>query len=93
MFVMAVKTRPVRIFEGDLPPIRLLAELQGGTPADVIHLAVAEYLHRHREQFAGVFTQSQKALASGDLDAVSQLLKAGVPKLADDLAADLERYR
>jgi hypothetical protein len=90
---VAVRTKPVRVFENDVPPIRLLAELQGGSPADVIHLAVAEYIHNHRASLSGVFAESQRAIASGDLDAVSRLLSKSADKLAEDLAADLDQYR
>ncbi|TAN34864.1 hypothetical protein EPN29_00640 [bacterium] len=90
---MAVRTKPVRVFESDVPPIRLLAELHGGSPADVIHIAVAEYMHNHREKLAGVFAASQRAVASGDLKAITNVLESGARKLAADLAADLDQYR
>jgi hypothetical protein len=91
---MAVRTRPVRVFENDLPPIRLLAEMQQhGSPADVIHVAVAEYIYNHREELGRVFSESQRAIAAGDLDAVSALLSPGAERLTDELSDDLDKYR
>ncbi len=47
---MAVRTKPVRIFEGDHAPLRLLAELERRSPQEVFHAALAEYLESHRDR-------------------------------------------
>jgi hypothetical protein len=89
---MTVRTKPVRIFEADHAPIKLMAELQQQSPADVIHLAVAHYIHSHRDRLAHVFAQTQKAIAAGDLEGLTKLLLPSARAQADELMADLSNY-
>jgi hypothetical protein len=90
---MSVRTKPVRIFEADVAPIRLLAEIQQRSPAEVVHRAIAEYLHSHKDPLASRFAESQRAVASGDLEGLGALLAPGAAQLADQLLTDLEQYR
>lgn len=89
---MSVRTKPVRIFETDHPPLRLLAELKDLTPAEVVHLAIAEYFHTHSKEFTGIFAGAQMALASGDVDALTRLLQPGAQTEVDRLVADLAQF-
>lgn len=86
---MAVRTRPVRIFEGDHAPLRLLAELERRSPQEVFHAALAEYLESHRDRLAAVFTDAQRAIAAGDLDALTAQLESSAESQADALMATL----
>lgn len=90
---MSVRTKPVRVFESDVPPIRLLADMEQRSPAEVIHLAVAQYLHSHREKLASHFAETQRAVASGDLEGLARLLAPGADHLSAELLDDLEQQR
>jgi hypothetical protein len=78
---MAVRTKPIRIFEADHAPVRLLAGVERRSPADVLHSALAEYLHNHRDELQSVYADTQRALAAGDLES---LVTAMVGEAADD---------
>lgn len=69
----ALTTKPLRIYEDDHAPLRLIAEAEGRGPADVIHTALQEYLLAHRDMLAAVFSQAQQAIASGDIDALAAI--------------------
>lgn len=86
---MAGRTKPVRIFEGDHAPLRLLAELERRSPPEVFHAALAEYLEAHRDRLASVFTEAQRAIAAGDLDALTAQLESSAEAQADALMATL----
>jgi hypothetical protein len=63
----ASATKALRIYEQDHTPLRLIAEVEGRGPADVVHAALEEYLVTHREVLAESFSQAQRAIASGDI--------------------------
>lgn len=86
---MAVRTKPLRIFETDHAPLRLLAELEHRSPQEVFHAALAQYLETHRDELAVVFSDTQRAIASGDLDALIAQLAASAEAQADALMASL----
>jgi hypothetical protein len=86
---LAVRTKPLRIFETDHAPLRLLAELEHRSPQEVVHAALAQYLETHRDELAVVFSDTQRALASGDLDALTAQLAASAEAQADALMASL----
>jgi hypothetical protein len=86
---LAVRTKPLRIFETDHAPLRLLAELERRSPQDVFHAALAQYLETHRDELAVVFSDTQRAIASGDLDALTAQLAASAEAQADALMASL----
>jgi hypothetical protein len=90
---MAVRTKPVRIFESDHGPLRLLAELEQRSPQEVFHAALAEYLESHRDELAAVFTETQRAIAAGDLEALTAQLTASADAQADALMATLPESR
>jgi hypothetical protein len=86
---MTVRTKPVRIFEGDHAPLRLLAELERRSPQEVFHAALAEYLESHRDRLAAVFTDAHRAIAAGDLDALTAQLESSAESQAGALMATL----
>jgi hypothetical protein len=86
---VALRTKPVRIFQADHAPLRLLAELERRSPQDVFHSALAEYLESHRDELVAVFTETQRAIASGDLDALTAQLAASAESQADALMVTL----
>lgn len=86
---MAARTKPLRIFETDHAPLRLLAELEHRSPQEVFHAALAQYLETHRDELAVVFSDTQRAIASGDLDALTAQLAASAEAQADALMASL----
>ncbi len=63
----ALATKALRIYEGDHAPLRLIAEVEGRGPADVVHSALEEYLATHRDALAESFSKAQRAIASGDI--------------------------
>lgn len=63
----ASATKPLRIYEDDHAPLRLIAEVEGRGPADVVHSALEEYLAAHRDALSESFSQAQRAIASGDI--------------------------
>jgi hypothetical protein len=86
---MPVRTKPVRIFEADHAPLRLLAELEHRSPQEVFHSALAEYLNAHCAQLAHIFSETQRAIAAGDLDGLTAHLSASAEAQADALLATL----
>ncbi len=90
---MPVRTKPIRIFESDHAPLRLLAELERRSPQEVFHAALAEYLDSHRGELADVFADTQRAIASGDLDVLTAQLAASAEAQADALMATLPEGR
>jgi hypothetical protein len=86
---LAVRTKPLRIFETDHAPLRLLAELEHRSPQEIFHAALAQYLETHHDELAVVFSDTQRALASGDLDALTAQLAASAEAQADALMASL----
>jgi len=87
---MALATKPLRIFESDHAPVRLIAEIEQRSPADVVHAAIVEYLQRHRDELAEVFTATQRAIAAGDLDGLSRIAAGAAQAQADAAIARLE---
>lgn len=90
---MTVRTKPIRIFESDHAPLRLLAELEQRSLQEVVHTALAEYLRSHRDELATAFGDTQRAIASGDLDALTEQLTASAEAQADALMATLPAGR
>jgi hypothetical protein len=90
---MTVRTKPIRILESDHAPLRLLAELERRSLQEVFHAALAEYLVAHRDELAAVFADTQRAIASGDLDALTAQLAASDEAQADALMATLPAGR
>ena len=90
---MAVRTKPIRIFESDHAPLRLLAEFERRSPQEVFHAALAEYLRSHRDELAAAFGDAQRAIASGDLDALTAQLAASAEAQVDALMATLPGSR
>lgn len=69
----ALATKPVRIYEDDHAPLRLIAEIEGRGAADVVHAALTEYLSNHRDALASAFSDAQQAVASGDITALATI--------------------
>ena len=65
---MTTKSKPVRIFADDDNALDVLTQLRRQSRAEVIHEALAEYLVNHREELSRLYTETQQALASGDID-------------------------
>ena len=87
---MAVKTKPVRIYEGDQGPLRLLAGLEKRSLAEVVHVALAEYFQAHRGELAATFTHAQEMIAAGDLEGLARALRAGTDGQVTAMLADIE---
>ena len=83
------RTKPVRIFEADHAPLRLLAELERRSTQEVFHAALSEYLEAHRDRLAALFGQAQQAIANGDLDALTAQLNLGPDAFTDGVMARL----
>lgn len=89
---MAVRTKPFRMFESDIAPLKLIAELEQRSPQDVIHIALAKYIADNGGHFADVFGKTQAALADGDLDTLSSLLSASANSRAEELHKGVPTY-
>jgi hypothetical protein len=90
---MAVRTKPVRIFEADAGALRLIAGIEGRQPAQVVHAALAEYMEHHREQLAETFTNAQAAFAAGDVEALARAMSVSAEQHVDELVANLDDER
>ena len=87
----ALATKALRIYEDDHAPLRLIAEAEGRSPADVIHAALQEYLLAHRDALAAVFSQAQQAVASGDIDALATVASGASRRRAQAVVKAHER--
>lgn len=73
----AAATKALRIYEDDHAPLRLIAEIEGRGPADVVHAALAEYLNAHRDDLAEAFSEAQQAIAKGDMKRLAEVAAGG----------------
>jgi uncharacterized protein (DUF934 family) len=89
---MTTRTKPIRIFETDHAPLRLLADLDDVSPAELFHLAIAEYLHHHRERLSTTFATAQRLLADGDVEGLTQLMQPAAKTHVDHLMEDLAQF-
>lgn len=81
---MVTRSKPVRIFAEDDRALEQVARLQGQSRARVIHEALAEYVQAHRGELSRLYTQTQQALASGDL---AELARASASARAAEVDA------
>jgi NADH dehydrogenase/NADH:ubiquinone oxidoreductase subunit G len=65
---MTTRSKPVRIFANDDSALEVLAQLRRQSRAEVIHEALAEYLVNHRDELSRLYTETQQAIAAGDID-------------------------
>ena len=65
---MTTKSKPVRIFAQDDTALAVLAQLRRQSRTEVIHEALAEYLVNHRAELSRLYTETQQALAAGNID-------------------------
>jgi hypothetical protein len=77
------RARTVRISEGDDSVLTMLAGLQQTDRAEIIHAALADYLSKHREELSARFAETERALASGDIDAVARATRSANRSGAD----------
>jgi hypothetical protein len=84
-------TAPMRLYAGDQQPIRLLAELLGIGPAELVHRAVAEFVDRHQPMIASLARETQEAFESGDFDRLASALERGQSERAARRAERLKR--
>lgn len=90
---MPVRTKPVRILGADHGALRLLADLEGRSPAQVFHSALIEYLDRHRDEIGAIFSEAQQAFAAGNLEGLNRLLARSDEQQVDELVAELDALR
>jgi len=72
---MTTKSKPVCIFANDDSALEALAQLRRQSRAEVIHEALSEYLMAHRDELSQIYTDTQRALAAGDLDQLAHASK------------------
>ncbi len=85
---MAIKTKPLRIFEADHAPIRSIAGARGMLAAELVHTAVEEYVINHRDELARIYAETQAALAAGDLGGLARSMAAAAADQVDEMMAD-----
>ena len=86
---IGTRTKAVRIFASDDHSLNLVAGLLNRSRADVFHAAWTEFLNAHRQELAQVFQETQEALASGDIDRLSEASASALEAQIDRLAANL----
>lgn len=69
-----IPTCSFRLYAADLQPIRLLAELEGIAPAELVHRALAVYLEAHGERLAEMTRQAQRLVEARDLEGLAAFL-------------------
>ena len=84
---MTAPTKPVRILDSDDSVLTMLAGIQHRGRSDIIHSALAEYVANHRAELADLFADSQRAVATGDINAVARVAAASLTRAVDDLPA------
>jgi hypothetical protein len=67
-------TSPLRIYAADHQPIRLLAELETISAAELVHRALENYLDQHRVRLAEIATRAQRMVEAGDLEGLAEIL-------------------
>ncbi len=86
---MAMKTKAVRLLESDDAVLGLLAAALRRSRNDVVHEALSEYLLNHRDEFSQFISETQKALAAADIDALARLAAPSMEREVDELVAGL----
>jgi hypothetical protein len=85
---VSTRTKPVRIYEADLGPLRLAALAENRSVADVVHSALAEYFDHHREQLVALYDETRAAIAAGDVERLAAGLMRGSQERVDAMLAD-----
>ena len=86
---MTTKSKPVRIFAKDDSALEVLAQLRRQSRAEVIHEALAEYLVNHRDELNRLYTETQQALAAGDIDRLVRASTTGREAEVDAILATI----
>lgn len=89
---MAVKTRPFRAYTEDIDALRFLGEVEGMSPQEVLHSALASYMTTNRERLGKVFEATQRALRDGDIDALTAQLSASADERVAALAETVPTF-
>lgn len=71
----AKATSPMRIYAADHQPIRLLAELEGVSAAELVHRAVSDYMRGHSEALTSLAEEARRNVANGDLDGLAEMFR------------------
>ncbi len=86
---MQTKSKPVRIFANDDSALEVLAHLRRQSRAEVIHEALAEYVANHRDELHRIFSETQQAIAAGDLERLVTASTAARDAEIDAIMADI----
>ncbi len=89
---MATRSKPIRIFADDDSALEMLTQLRQQSRAEVIHEALAEYIANHRAELSQIYTETQQALAAGDLDGLVRALKVAQDAEIDAIMASMPSY-
>ena len=93
MAVARPPTRPVRVSASDHASLRALSSLEGRVPADIVHDALREYIGRRGADLSARFDAAQRALSSGDIEAVVGVLGEGRESRVGALREKLDQLR
>lgn len=77
----------MRILEKDAGALRLLADIEGRSLAQVFHSALTAYFEHHRDEIAAIFEEAQAAVAAGDLEGLTRQFTRSADSQAEELAA------
>lgn len=80
MMAKRMSKTPVKVYEATREKIRLAAALKGTIQAEVMEVAVDEYIERHSEDFALGLKHAREALLAGPVSAVAYLLDEDDPE-------------
>jgi hypothetical protein len=87
---MAVRTKVVRIFEADERALGVIAGVEHLSKAEVVRRALHEYMQNHRAELEGLFHETRKAIAAGDVDRLLALSAPGNAALVDAAMKEIE---
>lgn len=80
---MALRTKPVRILESDDVILGMLAGIHHRSRSEMLHVALADYLKAHRTDLAQLFEDTQRAIATGDIDAIAAAAESALSAQVD----------
>lgn len=67
-----MRTITARVFEEDMDRARVLGAVRQQSAQEILHVALEEYVARHRAELEGRFRAVQAAVLSGDTDGLRE---------------------
>jgi len=74
---------PIKVYEHTKAKVRHAASVKGITQAELLKIAVDEYVANHRENFAELLSEAKEALLGGTSVAVAYALELDDEEMAE----------